>query len=127
MRRRSGTLLFTLFLSGAIAAGAGRPVATVPISATAPMGSVANAWLTIGNTAGTPVTASLYEALQPDAAHKPAPPPTPLRVAMPDAPGPITADLLAELSGTPNDQAEMLVYLSSQADLSAAAALPDWN
>ncbi|MGH2522808.1 MAG: S8 family serine peptidase, partial [Anaerolineales bacterium] len=45
----------------------------------------------------------------------------------PKAPGPITQELLDQLAAAPDGQADMILYLSDQVDLSAVALTQNWN
>jgi subtilisin family serine protease len=103
-----------------------------PIAATADLGAVVTTTLTLDNAGQPESVAQLYEALEPPPTPTPAPasplPPLPaLSVPLPDKPGPISVELLTALDAAPDGQSEMLVYMTDQADLSAAATTADWN
>ncbi|MGH2523495.1 MAG: hypothetical protein ACRDH2_13405, partial [Anaerolineales bacterium] len=105
-----------LFLLGA------RPAADPPISATAVLGAVVTTTVTIDNSGQPALTAQLYEAWDAPTTPTPAPPGlAPARVPLPKAPGPITQELLDQLAAAPDGQADMILYLSDQVDLSAVA------
>jgi hypothetical protein len=124
MRR---TWILPLLLAGALAPGLRRPPATPAIIASAPLGALTTAQVDIDNLGQPATTAQLYEALKTPQTAAGAPGGGPLRVPLPATSGPITADLLAAFSATANGQSDMIVYLAEQADLSADAAIPDWN
>jgi subtilisin family serine protease len=101
---------------------------TAGIAATAVLGTVVSASLRLSNTSAEPATYLLFEAL--DAPSQVAAMQTnqqPLRVPLPDLPGPIAPDLHARFNSHPDAAAEMIIYLAQQADLSAAAGIGDWN
>jgi subtilisin family serine protease len=116
-----------VLLVSTIAAG-GRSLAPAStISASAALGTLTNVQVTVSNLGQPAATAQLYEALPTQAQDKGEPPGAPLRVAVPAASGPLTPDLLAAFASAPNTPHRMIIYLHDQADLSAAAALPDWD
>ncbi|MCC7362479.1 MAG: S8 family serine peptidase [Anaerolineales bacterium] len=105
------------------AAPAGPPE---PVYDGAPIGTAISTTVAVDNTGHAAGTALLYEALPaPDLAAQAVL--APLRVPLPAGPGPIEPDLQQALQAAPDGRAEMVVYLSDQADLSAAAAITDWN
>ena len=109
--------------------GARQPSAPATIKAAAPLGQVTTATVTLDNTGRPEGAAFLYEAW--DAPETTGPLPLaatqPLRVPLPDTPGPIAPQLMRELASSPDGRAEMLIYLADQVDLSAAGAIPDWK
>lgn len=96
-----------------------------PISAVAPLGEIVTATFTLTNDSDITHIAYLYEGWEPTLTAEQAPASPPLRVPLPDAPGPITAELQEQLNA--NGQADMLIYLREQADLSTATSIADWN
>src|SRR3989442_7690191 len=119
--------VLSALLAGALATANSRQPATATVSATAPLGSVTTVQVTLDNLGQPAVTAQLYEALDAPQLPTGAPATGPLRVSPPSAPGPITSDLLAAFASAPDGQRDMIIYLADQADLSSAAAIPDWN
>jgi subtilisin family serine protease len=118
-----GGLLVALSVSGATA-----QQATTSLDVAAQLGTVVTATVTLPNWGQPAVTVRLYGSpVPPPAAGVQAAAPAPLRVPLPGTPGPVTADLLKQLAAAPDGQADMIVYLADQADLSAAATIPDWN
>lgn len=103
-----------------------RPLAE-GVTQSAPIGSALTVAVAVEE-AGTPgAQALLYEALPaPDLAADTTPR-APLRVPLPFSDQPIEPDLIAALEAAPDGLADMVIYLADQADLSAAAALTDWN
>lgn len=98
-----------------------------PVTGSAPIGSTVTVTVAIDNTGHAAAEALLYEALPaPDVAAAQLPP-APLRVPIPDSSQPIEPELEAALQVASDGQAEMIIFLGDQADLSAAAAIPDWN
>jgi hypothetical protein len=124
MRR---TWILPLLLAGVLAPSLGRLPVTPAVNASAPLGTLATVQVDIDNFGQPATTAQLYEALETPQTAAGAPGAGPLRVPLPATSGPITAGLLAAFSATANGQSDMIVYLADQADLSADAALPDWN
>lgn len=96
-----------------------------PVSASAPLGEVVTATLALENNSDATLIAYLSEGWEPVAAAEGAQANPPIRVPLPQAPGPITAELHEHLRT--HGEADMLIYLREQADLSAAAAIADWN
>ena len=127
----AGVLLFSGL--GWPGSGAARPAYAAALAAppepvydAASIGTAISATVAFDNTGHPAGLALLYDALPaPDAAAQAIR--APLRVPLPAGPGPIEPDLEQALQAAPDGQAEMVIYLADQADLSAAAALPDWN
>jgi subtilisin family serine protease len=97
------------------------------VTASAPIGTAITVTVAVSNAGQPEGQALLYEALPAPASAALSQPLAPLRVALPPSDRPIELDLEAALQSAPDGQAEMVVFLSGQADLSAAAAIPDWN
>jgi hypothetical protein len=125
-------------LGGLIALGAAwvivltnAPVQAAPpppnVEATVALGRVVTYNLSLNNLGQPATTVRLYEGWPPGVAHSSSAPLGPLRVSLPQRPGPITDELLHQLAAAPDGRAEMLLYLNEQADLSAAASLADWE
>jgi subtilisin family serine protease len=136
MRRNALWIAVLLIVLGPVqgrlaetAAAAPSATASSPagVQAAVPLGTVTTVLVPVDNSGQPAVTAQLYEAFDTPARPTGAPPAAPLRVPLPDAPGPITPGLLAAFSSAPDGRSDMIIYLADQADLSAAAALPDWN
>lgn len=125
---RSASTLFLLALAAISVAANAQPVFAphTPIAASAPLGTVVTATLSLDNFGQPANTVLLFEALESGPA-TPAQARGELRVPLPADPGPLTASLVRQLAAAPDGQAAMLIFLADQADLSAAAALPDWN
>src|SRR5687768_10178736 len=100
------------------------PLSEVNVSAA--LGTVVTVDVDIDNTGQPAGTAQLYEALAAPTALAFIPP-AEQRVPLPDEAGPVTAGLAAAFEAAPSGTTEFIIYLADQADLSAAAALPDWN
>jgi subtilisin family serine protease len=124
MRRIS---ILSALLAGVLAMGHARAPATSAVSATAPLGSVTTVQVRLDNQGQPAVTAQLYEAFDAQPMTTDSRASGPLRVSPPSGPGPITSDLLAAFASAPDGQSDMIIYLADQADLSTAAAMPDWN
>ncbi len=103
-----------------------QPQVVISISASAPLGSTTTATLVLNNQGNPATTVQLYEAW-PSAAKNPFGFNQPLRVPLPPIDGRIDPQLQDQFRRAPDTQSEMLVYLADQADLSAAAAVLDWN
>jgi subtilisin family serine protease len=115
-------------LLGALSRDEARAEPYTIVTASAPIGAVVTATVHLPNWGQPTTTVQLYEGWEPSAASPASPAPVgPLRVPLPDLPGPITAELLNRLASAPDGQADMIVYLADQADLSAAAAIRDWD
>ncbi len=120
--------LWLLVLAAGILGIAANPSpASITVVASTPLGTVTTAQVTLGNLGQPAVTAQLFEAFAASGRAQPTPPGGPLRVAVPNSPGPITPDLLAAFARAPQARQDMLIFLSEQADLSAAAGIADWT
>lgn len=121
-------MTLVVLAAATLAAGSNAAAPGGPIAATATLGSVTTTVVDLDNAGLPAATAHLYEALEAGtAAAAQVQPPAPLRVLLPNQTGPIAPDLLADLQAAPGATAEMVIYLADQADLSAAASIPDWN
>ncbi len=126
---KGGALILGIGLLGLLPRREARAAGVSGLSVSAPWGSVVTATVSIGNWGQPATTARLYEAWEPSAtvsAHASNPRPR-LRVPLPDVSGPISAELVDQLATAPDGRADMLIYLADQADLRAAASIPDWN
>ena len=98
-----------------------------PVVASAPIGTALSVTVAV-EAAGQPgAQALLYEALPAAPIAAASAPLAPLRVHLPNSDHMIEPDLELALQAAPDGRADMVIYLADQADLSAAAALPDWN
>jgi len=123
-----GSLFLGIWLLGLLSRSDARAAGVTAISVTAPLGTVVTATVSISNWGQPVTTAQLYEAWEPSAsALPPQASDQPLRVPLPEATGPITAELLHEFDSASDGKADMLIYLADQADLRAAASITDWN
>jgi subtilisin family serine protease len=123
-------IVLALIAPGLAAAGlrpSSQPAPVVGVTASAPLGSVATATVTLDNLGQPAAEVLLYEAFDPAPAALASLPPAPLRVPLPDLPGPLAPGLLDQLNAAPGGRGRMLIFLGEQADLSAAASLGDWN
>src|SRR4029079_13963585 len=91
------------------------------------LGTVTTVEVAVSNLGQPAASVQVYEALATPALPPALPSGGALRVALPAQPGPITPELLNAFASAPNVPRDMIVYLSDQADLSAAAAIPNWN
>ena len=119
--------LWLVLLAGSLAFSARALPNSAGVTASAPLGSVTTALVTIDNSGQPATTARLYEAWDTPTQLTAQPAPGPLRVALPAEAGPITPELRSELAAARDGQADMIVYLADQADLSSAAGIADWN
>ncbi len=117
--------MLPLLLAGAVALASSPRPSAIGIEASTPLGTIITAPVTIDNFGQPAATVSLFEALPAPSLASPAS--GPLRVAVPSSLEPISPDLLSSLAAAPDGQSDMIIYLADQADLSAAAAIPDWN
>ena len=119
--------ILPLLLAGAaVISGGWRPSAS-PITAAAALGTVITIQVPVSNLGQPAATGQLYEALPASSAAVVSPYGGQLRVSLPAASGPITPELLAAFANAPSTSQDMIIYLADQADLSAAAAISDWD
>lgn len=130
-------LLALMLLLAALAPGAALPVAAAgvitadpsSISVAVALGGSLTRTVTLQNTTSAALTPAIYEAYpaQPLGALAGAGRLTgPRSVALPRQPARLDAKLLDDFQATPGGQADFLVYLHDQADLSAAYQIGDW-
>ncbi len=96
-----------------------------PVNVTALLGEVVTTTVTLENNSDTDLIVYLSEGWEPALGLARPQASQPMRVPLPDLPGPLTVELQQQLAA--EGQADMLIYLNEQADLSAAASISDWN
>ena len=98
-----------------------------PVIVSATLGTVVTAGAKLDNTGQAATEVLLYEAFEEAVATAGDPPTAPLRVPLPEVAGPLAPGLLEDLAAALGGEGDLLIFLDEQADLSAAAAIADWN
>jgi subtilisin family serine protease len=136
-RRKHAPLLSALLaalligLPGAASptAAANASVAATPatIELTVPLGQSSSSAATITNLASSSLQPAIYEAYPaPTTLARADAQPEPRSVALPRQASRIDPQLIADLQSAPDQQADFLIYMREQADLSAANQIDDW-
>jgi subtilisin family serine protease len=137
-RRKHAPLLLSALLAALLinlpgrarpASAANASVAASPatIELTVPLGQSSGSAATITNLSASSLQPAIYEAYPtPAALARAQAPQGQHRVALPRQAGRIDPQLIADLRAAPDQQADFLIYMREQADLSAAEQIGDW-
>jgi hypothetical protein len=122
-------LLVSLPARAQPAAAAGASIAANPpaLQLTVPLGQSSSTAVTLTNLSNNTLRSAIFEAYPaPNALARAGASQQPRVVALPRQAGRIDPRLLAEFQAAPNQQADVVIYMRDQADLSAASQIGNW-